>query len=281
MNALPVLRNARLDPISMEQLRKYSPAIFAKEPHDDVSIRYGFIPTFKVLEHMHKAGFVPVEVRNYHRKDPKDFRFTKHMLRFRQAGKLETRVVGDVVPQVVMLNSHDRSSPYSMFGGLFRLICANGMLVAVGQFVQPIKVRHTLQLAETVVEVSMQLIKQHQQVFKYIDLMRKHKLTDKQQQAFARKALALRPQREGMIDAVNLLAPRREADGGPDLWHVFNRVQENMTKGGIQGVTGNGRHVRTQEIRGINGDITLNAGMWQLAMQVLEGKRGRTVEGKV
>lgn len=264
-----ILRNSNLDAISVDQLRKFSPAIFSKEAHEDVSARYGFMPTYKVLEHMHKAGFVPVEVRNYQRRDPDALKFTKHMIRFRQAGAITARTVGDLVPQVVMLNSHDRSSPYQLYGGMYRLTCANGMLVAESANVMPIRLRHTLQLADTVVETSMALIKQHKHVFENINVMRKLNLTDKAQAAFARNALELRPERAGAIDSRLLLAARRTQDEGNDLWHVFNRVQENLTKGGIEGVTADGRHVRTQEIRGVNGDIALNTGLWALAMAAI------------
>lgn len=264
-----MLRNPQLAPITPDQLRKFAPAVFAKEAHEDVSERYGFMPTYKVLEHMHKAGFVPVEVRNYHRRDPEDFKFTKHMIRFRQAGALTARVVGDLVPQVVLLNSHDRSSPYSLFGGMFRLICSNGMLVSEGTHVIPIKLRHTVQLAETVVEVSMSIIKQHKHVFEHVNEMRKLKLNERQQLTFAKNALALRPTRAGVIDASGLLTARRTEDNGADLWHVFNRVQENLTKGGIEGKTATGRRVRTSEIQGVNGDIALNTGLWALAMDAI------------
>lgn len=265
-----VLRNPNLDVISMDQLRRYSPAVFAKEAHESVSDRYGFIPTFKVLEHMHKAGFVPVEVRNYQRRDPLRMRFTKHMIRFRQSGQLAARTVGDVVPQVVMLNSHDRSSPYQLYGGLFRLICSNGLLVADSAMVAPIKLRHTLQLAENVVEASAGIIKSMKNVFQHVDVMRKIQLTEKEQKRFAADALALRPESgAGIIESSALLTPRRAEDNGADLWHVFNRVQENLLKGGLSGKTGEGRMVRTAEIKAINRDIEYNAGIWGLAMGVI------------
>lgn len=279
-----ILRNERLEPLSVEQMRKFSPAIFAKHAHPDVSSRYGYMPTYTVLEHMHKAGFVPVEVRNYMRRTAADMRFTKHMIRFRQAGALQTRVVGDVVPQVVLLNSHDRSSPYSLMGGLFRLICLNGLLVAEGAEVTPIKLRHTLSLAEQVVEVSLKLLQHHKAIFTHVNAMRKTTLTDRQQLVFASKALELRFESQGALNAAELLTPRRPADQGDDLWRVFNRVQENMLKGGLHGKTKAGRATRTTPINGINADIKYNAGLWALAMAVItkaQASSKRVVEGKV
>lgn len=264
-----VLRNPKLETISNEALRKYAPAIFVKEPHADVSARYGFIPTFQILEGMHDNGYEPVEVRNYHRRKSSALQHTKHMIRFRQAGALDVRKVGDVVPQIVLINSHDRSSRFELYGGLFRLACLNGLLVSEGAQVQPVVVRHTTNVVEDVVAISERIIKQHANVFKYIDLMRKTKLTERAQLGFAKAALAIRPDRPGIILPNALLAPRRSDDAGPDMWSVFNRVQENLTKGGIEGHTANGRRTVTTEIRSIDADLKLNAGMWSLAMEAI------------
>lgn len=264
-----VLRNPSLEPLSVEALRRYSPAIFSKEAHGDVSARYGFFPTYRILEGMHKNGFEPVEVRNYQRRDTANMLFTKHMVRFRQAGTLDARKVGDVVPQIVLINSHDRSSPFELFGGLMRLACLNGMLVSEGGQVRPIKLRHSVNLVETAVEASFAIIKQHRNVFRYIDVMRKTKLTPRAQLAFATAAIKLRRKWPDTINPAAMLEARRTEDAGDDVWHVFNRIQENMTKGGVEGRTSNGRRIVTSAVEAIGTDMTVNAGMWALVMQVI------------
>lgn len=270
-----VLRNPNLDPLSDRQLRQFAPAIFAKEPHESVSARYGFFPTYSVVEALHKEGFMPVEVRNYRRRDPSRLSHTKHMIRFRKTGAVNKLVVNDVVPQLVMINAHDRSSPYHFFGGLFRLVCSNGLLVSEGGSVMPVKLRHTINLVDQVGDITAKLIAQHKAVFEYVNLMRRLKLTDKQAAAFARGAWALRPERAGVIDTSDLLVPRRSEDKPRDLWHVLNVVQENMLKGGLHGKTASGRTMQTFGINGINGDIDVNAGIWELAMRVINKAQGK------
>lgn len=264
-----ILRSTNLNPLSYEQIKKFSPAIFSNTAHSGVSERYGMVHTYKILEAMHAHGFVPVEVRNYMRRDPANMQFTKHMIRFRQAGKLETRTVGDVVPQVVMLNAHDRSSRYELYGGLYRLICSNGMLASEGTSIEPIILRHTHNLVENVVTESEAIIKRNKMIFDYLDKMRKIKLTDKQALQFASRALELRVSRPGVLEPASLLVPRRNEDKSNDVWSVYNRVQENMIKGGIEGHTANGRRVVTTEIRSINADMQLNSGLWALAMHTI------------
>ena len=41
------------------------------------------------------------------------------------------------------------------------------------------------------------------------------------------------------------------------LWAVFNRVQENLVKGGLNGRTANGRNQRTRPVQGIDQNLRL------------------------
>lgn len=269
-----VYRNENLDALTDNDLKRMCPAIFAESPRDDVSARYGFVSTAEMLKVMRDAGFVPTQVSAYMRRDPSIAEFTKHMIRFRKAGDaVKKLMVGDVVPQIVLLNSHDRSSQFNLFGGLWRLICSNGLLVSDGASVQPMVVRHTKSAVDGLLDAAGKLIQQQKFVFEHVDEMKKTILTEKQAADFAIRALALRPERAGAIDPLQLLKVRRPEDEGMDIWHVYNRAQENMTRGGLNGVTGNNRAIVTRGITAINGDMALNAGMWRVAMEAIEKAR--------
>jgi hypothetical protein len=45
-------------------------------------------------------------------------------------------------PELVLINSHDRSSAYQLHAGLFRFGCGDGMIVADATF-EPISIRHS------------------------------------------------------------------------------------------------------------------------------------------
>jgi len=70
------------------------------------------------------------------------------------------------------------------------------------------------------------------------------------------------------ITTTQLLAPRRLEDSGNTLWKTFNRVQENLTKGGLKYKTQNGRRNKTRAITSINRDIQLNKALWTLAEEM-------------
>jgi hypothetical protein len=49
------------------------------------------------------------------------------------------------------------------------------------------------------------------------------------------------------------------------LWSVFNRVQENLVKGGLSGRAANGRQQSTRPVQGIDQNVRLNRALWLLA----------------
>jgi hypothetical protein len=274
MSQLTAATNRNLLPLSDNDIRRLCPAVFAEAPRDDVSSRYGFVSTKDLLNAMRENGFVPTQVQSYYRRDPGNLEFTKHMVRFRPAGdNLKKLQKGDVVPQIALLNSHDRSSQFSLFGGLWRLVCENGLLVSEGSHVEPLVVRHTVSAIDGLLDATGELIKQQKYVFDHVDEMKKTTLTDKQAADFAVHALALRPERAGVIDPVQLLRVRRPEDEGSDIWHVYNRVQENLMRGGLQGITANNRAIVTRGVTSVNADVAINSGLWHLAVEAIDKAR--------
>jgi hypothetical protein len=79
------------------------------------------------------------------------------------------------------------------------------------------------------------------------------------------------------ITPEQLLLARRPADQGDDLWRVFNRVQENATKGGLTAIGRDSRNrprrSTTRGVHGIDGDLKLNRALWMLAAKMAELKQ--------
>jgi hypothetical protein len=78
--------------------------------------------------------------------------------------------------------------------------------------------------------------------------MRAITLDEGESEVFARAALALKydDNKPAPITESQILMPRRFDDRRPDLWSVFNRTQENLTKGGLHGRSANGRRQQTR-----------------------------------
>jgi hypothetical protein len=99
---------------------------------------------------------------------------------------------------------------------------------------------------------------------------------------FAEAAHVLRfADAEGHVDtpikADQLLIPRRQEDTAPNLWNVFNVVQENAIRGGLTAMgrdTNNRpRRTTTRGVNGIDQNVKLNRALFTLATKMAELKQ--------
>src|ERR1700751_18543 len=111
--------------ISDDEVRRFAPSVFASQPIEGVSERYRFLPTSSILKGMRENGWVPVRAQQQSVRTEARRGFQKHLIRFARAEHLETWEKNQVRPEVVLLNSHDKSSAYQLHCGLFRLVCSN------------------------------------------------------------------------------------------------------------------------------------------------------------
>ena len=265
--------------LTMDQLRSAVPSAFALDKHDSRSQRYTYIPTVNVIEGLMGEGFQPFKaIQGKSRVEGKQ-EFTKHLIRFRhQSQTLAT--VGDSAPEVILINSHDGTSSYKLIAGIFRMVCSNGLIVA-DSTVGSLSVPHKGDIVSQVIEGSFEIIGNSNRALETTREWQNLQLTAGEQNAFAEAAHELRfADAEGEvttpIQAAQLLNPRRNADNGNDLWRTFNRVQENVIRGGLHGMGRDAnnrlRRVTTREVRGIDQDVKLNRAMWMLTEKMAELK---------
>lgn len=96
------------------------------------------------------------------------------------------------------------------------------------------------------------------------------------QHIFAQAALTYRyGEAHHPITEAQVLQPRRFEDKKDDLWTVYQRLQENLIKGGLSGRNAKGKRARTRSVNGIDGDIKLNKALWVLTEQMHTHFSGR------
>jgi len=257
----PVLRSD--SPLSDDQIHRVAPSIFAEAPHESRSQRYAYIPTATVLTELRKEGFQPfmvTQTRTRH-EDRRDY--TKHMIRLRHASQINARGEAN---EIILLNSHDGTSSYQMLAGMFRFVCSNGLVC--GDTVADVRVPHKGDVAGQVIEGAYQVLHGFDRALESRESMQAITLDEGEAEVFARAALSLKyddPDKPAPITESQILMPRRFDDRRPDLWSVFNRTQENLTKGGLHGRSANGRRQQTRPVQGIDSDIRLNRALWLLA----------------
>ncbi|EGM0803690.1 DUF945 domain-containing protein [Salmonella enterica] len=250
-------------PLTREELMQYTPSVFGEDKHASRSDRYSYIPTITLLENLRREGFEPFFACQSRVRDPGKREHTRHLLRLRRAGQ----ITGQQVPEIIILNSHDGSSSYQLLPGYFRQVCTNSLVC--GQSFGEIRVPHRGDIAEKVIEGAYDVLGVFDRVEEKREAMQSLQLPPPAQQALAKAALTYRFGEEHQpVTATQILTPRRYEDRKDDLWSVFNRIQENLLKGGLSGRTAKGKRTHTRAVNGIDGDIRLNRALWVMAEQM-------------
>jgi len=251
-----------------ELLRTYAPAAFATEPEDGrVSDRYSFLPTTDILEILQDEGWTAWKAQQVNaRKWSQDH--AKHIIRLRHEDMTMADFgVGDSFPEMLLMNAHNGLGGYTLQGGIFRMICSNGMVISEQDFGK-IHIRHIGFEPKQVVEASKELILNASNIADKIGSWQETEMTQRSRKDFFADAAKLRFEDpdEGLV--IDVATPRREADRKTDLWTTFNVAQENLLRGGFRNSTTN-RMVRP--ISNIQKDVNLNSQLWDLASTYSEG----------
>lgn len=287
-------------PLSMDDLRAAAPSIFATKPFEGVSERYTFIPTFKIVESLKRAGFVPVMAGQSMFRIEGKGEYAKHIIRFQRESDIsfdlrsvpESERGAAMVPEIALVNSHDRSSGYNLSSGAYRWVCNNGLITSVEDAC--ISVRHSGDIIKEVRAASRLIIEQSLEAVSRAKQLSRIPLPRVKQLKLATKAAEVRwGTTEGGALAIpfaieKLLEPRRWIDAAPDLARPFdthprfgagtfpkedlfttmNVIQENIMKGGIHSRTATGRRASTRSINSVSEDIRINKRLWALAEEM-------------
>lgn len=278
-----------------DKLREIAPSIFATEAQEGASSIYRFLPTASILGGMRDQGWVPVEaqeqsVRGFNHQHRG---YQKHMIRFARTRDLE-RFAGKMEPgkhnlnrakplatrmDILVVNSHDRTSGYQLFGAPKRLVCSNGLVVS-DTTMQHLSIRHVGFDPLKVVAASVGMAEVLPMVLDTMASWQDRVLTDAEKAELAERALGLRwnDPASAPIAPGQLLTPRRYEDSGNDLWTVYNVTQENLMKGGqrdrskIQEAHRNDRRApsKTRPVAAIDENLRINRALWDLAVEFSE-----------
>lgn len=268
-------------PLTDDEVRARAPSVFADRAHESRSDRYLYVPTSRVLTELRNEGFVPTFATQGRSRAEGKAEFTKHLIRFRHVTDIENPrplAIGQVSPEVCLVNSHDGTSSYQLFAGLFRVICTNG--IVAGETWDSVKVPHGHKWRDAVIEGTHQVIATSRRALLGAEQMAAITLDRGERQAFAEAVHALRfsdtPAQGAAVLPAQLVAPVRTEDNRPDLWTTFNVAQERAVRGGVTGVrrddNGMRRLVTTRPVANIDGNTALNRALWTLAERMAELK---------
>ena len=248
-------------PLSDTQIIKAAPSVFAESAHESRSSRYAYIPTSDVLNGLRREGFQPFMACQARTRTEGKQEYTTHMLRLRH----QSQINGDTAIEIILVKAHDGTSSYQMLAGCYRFVCENGLIS--GETVEDFRVRHSGNVVGNVIEGAFRVLDEFKLVDSSKETMQGIILKPRQQEVLASAALQLRydPGENVPIEPQQLNQARRMDDRGADLWRTFNRVQENLMQGGLQGRNANGGRSTTRRVSSVSENIRLNRALWTLA----------------
>lgn len=253
-------------PLSDDQIARIAPSVFAGGAHSSRSERYTYVPTIDVLNGLRKEGFEPFMCAQGRSRVEGKAEFTKHLLRLRAPDAIDQGAANEII----LINSHDGTSSYQMLAGVFRFVCMNGMVC--GETVKDLRIPHKGNIIENVVSGAYEVLEGFEYIREVKDEMSSLQLTRDEQTIFAQTALTLKYEEEPPVAVEQALRTRRTEDRDMSLWTTFNKVQENLVRGGMAGVSANGRRMHTREVTAIDTNVKLNRALWTLAEKMAELK---------
>lgn len=252
-------------PLTREELKQVVPSVFGENKHASRSEKYTYIPTITLLENLQREGFQPFFACQSRARDPGKREHTKHLLRLRRTGQ----ITGQHVPEIIILNSHDGASSFQLLPGIFRSVCTNSLVC--GQSFGEIRVPHRGNVVEKVIKGAYEVLGVFDKVEEKREAMQSLLLSPPAQHALANAALQYRfGEGHQPVLATQILTPRRYEDRKNDLWTTYQRLQENLLKGGLPGRTAKGKRSHTRAVNGIDSDIRLNRALWVMAENMMD-----------
>jgi len=247
--------------LTLDQIREKAPSAFATT--HAMSERYAQIQTTELLDRLSSSGFVPVAATqdNPTKRDPN---LVAHAITLRHESFLNRKKVGDQVPQIVVVNSHNGRTKLRLYAGFYRFVCANGMVVGEDKWTGAL--RHSGDALVEAAVLAEDMGEEMERISHRIEDWNSLELSNHKANEFANEAAILRfGDTAKSYDSAALLEARRVEDEGRSLWKVFNVIQENTTKGGIVGESASGRKITSRGLTAIQPNIAFNRELWKLA----------------
>jgi len=263
-------------PVStLEDLRKVAPSAFAGNYDPKRSERYSFLPTEKLVNAVLDQGWELQSAKQNGRSE-----YSRHMIRFTNPSLGFMNLKNDKVkPQIILDNSHNGTSYAQFHMGLFRLICTNGLVVAMPGFYATSKIRH-MGMDAFEIKNMLEIAAEHYKIVgTNLEHMQEVTMLQDQKEEFAIKAIAYREphlfiNEDGTIDYKkvtdstnphHIIEPMRSEDKVDNLWTTFNVVQEHMIKGGYERKSEKGRSSTTKGMTNASRNISYNKKLWEIA----------------
>jgi hypothetical protein len=224
-----------------------------------MSDRYVMTDTNQVITNMadlgyHVAGARGPKFRTQHGS------YGYHLVDFRLKAHLKAKDTES--PRLVFINSYNGVARARVAAGVFRWICSNGLIA--GDTIAEERVTHIGDAAKDLIDRVSKIAAESEKVLERIGQMKSINLTKSESLEFTRRAVGLAYEKPDASAAPMFNLPRRAEDLSLDLWTTFNRVQENLVRGGVPVIGATGQMRLSSPVKNVQRDVKLNRSLWDL-----------------
>lgn len=240
------------------------------EPHHSVSSKYNLINSMDVIQKFERFGFEidSIEAAGTRKLD----RALKqpHMIKLTTG---ESIFGGEMKPQVIIHNSYDGARSLNIRVGLFRFVCANG-IVAGHNMIPAAKINHSNTGWEQLVDNFIDTYEDKYRLQKeHISNMKERTMSLDEAYHIAEQAIEFRHSDKritnDIVDPLELLIAKRREDRGQDAWSRFNVLQESMINGYYRKYTNTGSIQKAKIITDISENLRVNTSLSDLFAEAL------------
>ncbi len=260
-------------------LKNIAPSVFSLSSSPIVSENYRHITTSDVVQHLmlqgwqldkagesritkakREAGLAPYVAHAVTLRHP-DFQIGQRLK------------LGQIVPNIMIGGSHNRTTAFWMNGGLWRCVCDNQAVVGLNTFAARFYHQGNFtKLMDNIYRSIDTIVSKANVLTDSVDRWSSIQLSTEQRHELYRRVIMIRPDSEGRTLALNNLdvfdERRRPEDGGNDLFTTFNVMQEHTMRGHRGFVTmpngGGANRSISRGIGGVNAFVDVNRQMWEL-----------------
>lgn len=257
-----------MNAMTIQSLAELVPAAFAEKPKQNVSDNYTFLSTKTIITELEQVGWLPVHANQVKARKAENQVNVRHVIRFRE----NVPANDDFMPEILIVNSHNRSSTLQVHYGMYRLVCANGLVLGK-KLAEPKCFRHQHYQIGDILEAVDTVRRQASQWNSAVEQMRQVDARPFKQQ-FVRDAIEMFYDSTNKVwDWKKMAEPQRDADKEENLWCLFNIVQERLIRGGssYQLTTKKGRiqDRTTRAIRSADHQLSINQKLFDLAIDYM------------
>lgn len=219
----------------------------------ELTNRYKQINTSELIEVFEANGLSPLGISAAKPRNKNKLGFQKHIVVFSN----NDLNLGNEKLQLLLTNSHDGSSSFRLNIGVFRFVCANGLVAGNNMFETRIKhSKNALNKIDIAIKETIELLPL---VCEKINTFKETQLEPKQikellfnvaEKRFNKKPIDVRA------------SVRRSEDTGTSAWNIYNVIQENIIKGGLVYSLDGEKYKNSRKITSIAKQVELNKFIW-------------------